>query len=512
MIHRLKKEVLYLGDFSILGRITEEPKPLPEFFSDLNLDQLIDEIGNGFEPYDLKEYYYRMPNEKQDVLYRQEVLRELDPEMEEKITAFYRAVKKAQTYEQYAQDTEDKESSAHWHLSAAYTYYVALDELMVFFENREQMATGWEEFYRLCIGLTERGKHKENHDLALALYRKISDIRYTMRVEEDHILILSHIEEEDYVGDLCRRFSHIIETPDQLYNILPGSQQSTDLEKRILRYLKKKQPQIFKEMVDFQERCPNIFPESILTFHREVSFYLSFLKFQHQMERHKYAFSYPQFVENDFRVEGGYDLALALKNLQEGKRTVSNDYYYKERERFFVVTGPNQGGKTTFGRAAGQLVYFAQMGLPVPADQAVLPLFNGLMTHFSVEESTQSGRGKLKEELVRLSGMLEERKKHSFVIINELFTSAATYDALHMGREILRYFLDDDCYGIYVTHIDKLAEENEYVVSMTASIEGQNVRTYKVERNKAEGKGYVESIVEKYGLTYDEIIRRLSHA
>ncbi len=47
---------------------------------------------------------------------------------------------------------------------------------------------------------------------------------------------------------------------------------------------------------------------------------------------------------------------------------------------------------------------------------------------------------------------------------------------------------------------------------MTASIEGQNVRTYKVERNKAEGKGYVESIVEKYGLTYDEIIRRLSHA
>ena len=35
--------------------------------------------------------------------------------MEEKITAFYRAVKKAQTYEQYAQDTEDKESSAHWH-------------------------------------------------------------------------------------------------------------------------------------------------------------------------------------------------------------------------------------------------------------------------------------------------------------------------------------------------------------------------------------------------------------
>lgn len=504
---------MYLGDFSILGRMAEDiPDPLPEFFSDLNLDQLIDEIGHGFEPYDLREYYYRMPNKKEDILYRQEVLRELDPEMEEKVTAFYRAVKKAQTYEQYARDTEDRESSAHWHVLAAYTYYAALDELMAFWDTRGQMAAGWNDFYHLCTNLTKQGEYKENHDLALALYHTLSEIRYTMRVEEDHLLILSHIEEEDYVGDLCRRFSHIIEEPDQLYNILPGSQHSTDLEKRILRYIKKKQPKIFQEMAIFQERCPDIFPESILTFHREVSFYLSFLKFQHQMERHEYAFSYPRFADNEFRVEGGYDLALALKNLQEGKRTVCNDYYYKEKERFFVVTGPNQGGKTTFGRAAGQLVYFALMGLPVPAGQAVIPLFNGLMTHFSVEESTESGRGKLKEELERLADMLEGRKKHSFVIINELFTSAATYDAFHMGREIMRYFLDDDCYGIYVTHIDKLAEENEYVVSMTASIEGQKVRTYKVERNKAEGKGYVESIVEKYGLTYDEIVRRLAHA
>lgn len=502
-----------MGDFSILGRMAEDiPQPLPEFFSDLNLDQLIDEMGNGFEPYDLKEYYYRMPKGKEDILYRQEVLRELDPEMEKNMTAFYRAVKKAQTYEQYEEDTEDGESSAHWHLLAAYTYYAALDEIMAFLETRGQMTAGWDGFYRLCSEQTAQGEYKENHDLVLALYEKLSKIRYTMRIEEDHILILPRIEEEDYVGNLCRRFSHIIETPEPLYNILPGSQHSTELEKHILRYLKKKEPDIFREMVDFQQKVPNIISESILTFHREISFYLSFLKFRHQMERHQYAFSYPEFAENDFRVTGGYDLALAFKNVQEGKRTVANDYYYKEKERFFVVTGPNQGGKTTFGRAAGQLVYFALMGLPVPADKAVLPLFDGLMTHFSVEESTESGRGKLKEELVRLAGMLEGRKKHSFVIINELFTSAATYDALHMGREIMQYFLDDDCYGIYVTHIDKLAEENDHIVSMTASIQGQKVRTYKVERNKAEGKGYVESIVEKYGLTYDEIIRRLAHA
>ena len=153
------------------------------------------------------------------------------------------------------------------------------------------------------------------------------------------------------------------------------------------------------------------------------------------------------------------------------------------------------------------------MGLPVPAKEATLPLFNGLLTHFSVEESMQSGRGKLKEELVRLSGMMLAEKPRLFVVINELFTSAATYDAYHMGRRVIDHFLAQDCFGIYVTHIEELAEETEQIVSQVASLVEGNVkiRTFKIRRKKAEGKGYVEPIVEKYGLTYEEIRRRIHH-
>lgn len=502
-----------MGNFSILGQMTEEPEePLPEFFADLNIDQLVEKMGTGFEPYDLKTYYYRMPEGREDILYRQEVLRDMDEEMETNITAFYRAVKKAQNYEQYAADTENSESSAHWHLLAAHTYYRALDALLEFLGTRDAMAEGWKQFYALCQEQMEKAGFQENHDAALRLTEELANIRYTLRLEEDHLLILPQVAEEDYVGDLCRRFSHIIETPDKLYNILPGSQDSTELERRILRHLKKRQPKLFREMVRYQEKCPVFFQEEIMKFHEEVTFYLAFLKFRHDMEEHGYAFCEPDFDENKFDVAGGYDLALALKNTESGTETVANDYDYRDTERFFVVTGPNQGGKTTFARSVGQLVYFSLMGLPVPAEKAVLPLFSGLMTHFSVEESTESGRGKLKEELVRLAGMLDGRKKKAFVVINELFTSAATYDALRMGKEVMKYFLDDGCHGIYVTHIEKLAEEDGQIVSMTASLSGKDTRTYKIERNKAEGKGYVDSIVDKYGLTYVEIVRRLAHA
>ena len=212
-------------------------------------------------------------------------------------------------------------------------------------------------------------------------------------------------------------------------------------------------------------------------------------------------------------VQGGYDLALAYKNQMEGKRTVPNDYHFKGQERFFVVTGPNQGGKTTFGRSVGQLIYFANMGFPVPAQQARLPYFPGIVTHFSVEESMESGRGKLKEELVRLAPIMQGEQHRLFVIINELFTSAATYDAAQMGRRVIDHFLEQDCYGIYVTHIDELAGERESVVSLVASLEGgkEHRRTFKLVRQPSTGKGYVETIVDQFGLSYEEIRRRLAH-
>lgn len=68
-----------------------------------------------------------------------------------------------------------------------------------------------------------------------------------------------------------------------------------------------------------------------------------------------------------FSVVEGYDLALAQVNYCRGKSIVINDYHLDGIERFFVITGPNKGGKTTFARSIGQLVVFSLLGLYVPA-------------------------------------------------------------------------------------------------------------------------------------------------
>ena len=73
-------------------------------------------------------------------------------------------------------------------------------------------------------------------------------------------------------------------------------------------------------------------------------------------------------------------------------------------------------------------------------------------------------------------------------------------------------FLQRECYGIYVTHIQELAEETEEIISLVAQLAPgeESRRTYCMLPMKAQGYGYSEALVKKFQLEYADIIRRLS--
>lgn len=485
---------------------------MPRFFYDLNIDQIVQDIMEGHKLYDLRRFYYYMVD-REDINYRLEVLRDFDnPNIDKSISEFSIGMRRARGYLTNIEDNENEVQKQKWNLDSAFSYINSLISLQEDLDREIINSKGlqlFREWLAEYIKSEEFIRLKEETEQLIAQFE---GMQFNIQLKRDRVIINTGYLEEDYCKQLQDTFREGSEDK-HLYQKNPfGTPILSALEGSIFQILSKPYAQTFLNLKEYDETHHNFIHPLICEFELECQFYISFCRYRSNMKEMNFHFCYPALSEEGtFRINKGYDLALAKKNALHKKEMIFNDCYFDRGERFFVITGPNQGGKTTFARAIGQMIYFSSIGLMVPAEKAEVPVFDGIYTHFAVEENINTGAGKLKEELLRLKEMMDNATRNSFVIINEVFTSATSYDAYIMGRKVLDFFMDRDCLGVYVTHIYELTKEDDRVVSLVAALlsEDSNIRTFKIERRPADGKSYANTIVEKHHLTYQEIKERI---
>ncbi len=478
------------------------------FYLDLNLDQIIERIEAEWGE-DIKELYYRLPDSEESENYRRAIYQ--DVKREEVLVVlqkFLQQMKRREEVVETKEAVEEKMQKHVWQIREIFMYCHATEELMENLSKLECKSEGLRLLIKLLETYTASESFTQMKKSADTMMEELSSFRLLLTYEKERFSVAVGSGVSDYEGFLTECFP---EHEPYLKSPFLADPNLTELEYEVVKIFKKKHGPFFVKAADFYKEYEKYAEENILRLYNEIRFYLSFRALQKKLEERGLSFAMPRRAEDrQMKATGLYDLALAIVGLDENRKVVSNNMNYFNGEQFFVLTGPNQGGKTTFARSLGQLVYFSKLGLEVPALDATIPYFSEILTHFSVEESVESGKGKLMDELARLLPMMEENMENAFVVINELFTTAANYDATIMGKKVLDYFIEHHCMGIYVTHLTELAQKREKIVSLRATVNEQKVQTFIIERSEATEEAGASIQVKKYKLTYEQIKERFS--
>jgi DNA mismatch repair ATPase MutS len=159
------------------------------------------------------------------------------------------------------------------------------------------------------------------------------------------------------------------------------------------------------------------------------------------------------FTPPAFCVHGLYDVCLALHT---GEQVVGNDVDADGR-RLVMITGANQGGKSTFLRSDGLAQLMMQCGMFVAAESFRSGVCQSVFTHYKREEDATMESGKLDEELSRMSGIAGAMTSGSLLLCNESFASTNEREGSEIARQIVRASVESGIAVFYVTHLFDLA-------------------------------------------------------
>ncbi len=205
---------------------------------------------------------------------------------------------------------------------------------------------------------------------------------------------------------------------------------------------------------------------------RELAFYVGCLNLSDTLQALEMPICFPDLQplqSCDRSWQNLYDVSLAL---MKNSAVVSNNLETTNKS-LYIVTGANQGGKSTFLRSIGQAQLMAQCGMFVGAACFAAPLRKEVFSHFKKEEDSSMKSGKLDEELSRMSEIVDHLASDTMILFNESFSSTNEREGSEIFRQITLALIENRIEIFSVTHLYAYA---------TAFLENKQTQFLRAER------------------------------
>lgn len=258
-------------------------------------------------------------------------------------------------------------------------------------------------------------------------------------------------------------------------------EQTLSLEYSVVNHVIKKTKEFMDEFQMFFDR---------LRF--QAAFYLGTAQLIPHMERFGMGYCFPEVCDNrDLSFE---NLKEFVMGIEQRVRVIGNTCSLEKKD-LLIVTGANQGGKSTFLRSIGIAQVMMQSGLPVTADSFKSGIFPRIFVHFTRREDSAMNSGRLDEELRRMNGIVEHIGEGALVLLNESFATTSEKEGAAIAYDIVRALKEAGVRILMVTHLLSFAKriyeeigtiEEEGTEFLSAERKPDGTRTYHMIRTEPE--------------------------
>lgn len=183
----------------------------------------------------------------------------------------------------------------------------------------------------------------------------------------------------------------------------------------------------------------------------ELAFYVGCLSLHRRLAALASPLCFPRPFPVGSRQQHFQDLRDACLALEKGGNVVGNDADVDGID-LVVITGANQGGKSSFLRAIGLAQLMMQCGMFVAAESFEAELCTGLFTHYKREEDASMRSGKFDEELARMSGIADRIAPNALMLCNESFAATNEREGAEIAGQVARALLEKGIKLFFVTH------------------------------------------------------------